>query len=1613
MDQSYLEWLAGLPFLDEAKARALADRFPTFEHLRAASRDELLSVAGVRPEDVEALHGLVHAEADGATKGAELFLCPACGSFAGSSATVCPVCGASFVEAASEPPSPAPTPQAPEIAPERSYVEWLEGLPRLGTDKALRIVARFPTFEHLRTATSEELRAVEGLTDDDLAALRTLLGDTAGRDASGRLFLCPECGSFLGTVASACPVCGASITEEGLSRPIRAPSEEVVADGLPLLCLHCGAFMSPKQARCGMCGRGRAPGEIALLPGVDVSDETKVPFCPHCGAYLYAESDECIICGRAVDEAKAATNGQSKGVGRSFLSRWKRIAEAGTSTDEDRLRDELEHYERLLEADPLLERAWAKRGRVLADLGRTREAAESLVRASELNPSKDDAYRIEVLNLLRSEGDVSFLPVRWRPPAATAGPPARQDRLLETLRHYDDLLRADPTLAMAWRTKGEILGRLGRDEEARDSLARASMLEGREDVLRRSALGGIQAQSRASRAMTRPTGRVNGRVNGFTNGRVNGLTNGRVNGLTNGRVNGLGSWTGATNGLVNGDGFTNGRRGRYGPPRVMPQQHWARSLTGVAAVVALMVLVPLLASLILPVPGPVDAIRIDHDFADWVGIQAYVDSATDQVENPGANLIETKMVVTQDDIFAYARLQGSPFSAPDPDIVYVFVDEDGDPTTGYPIGDLGADGVAEVYGWDGRIRVATRYAFNGTIGSVDWNHFVPRGRAMADSLGTEIEIQMSSERGKQDARVLVYAADGLGHRDPADGAVKPDRPAFYVVQETVAAEVLSTGRAPILRVALVPIGGVPLVSALNFTQAGTSTDPVSLTVYEDDGSGALDAPDTLLSSASVAARRATLSIGRSLLGPLVLWVEASWTTMAPASTFGLRVADVWTPDSASLRSPEVGLSYLVAAPSFLRVDGAFGDWTGRMYGQDLLGDVLNRTSSAVYNANVDILATAVDIGSNVTAFVRVDGRILGGEDIPTIRARTADNPALDSDADGVPDIVEISLPNPDLMRDFNNDNVTDNRTGGDVDADGLVDHPEGPDVWLNTTIPLWYPTPYAGRATTRYIGPITPQVVEGLDVVYAYLDADNRSDTGLSTIVSGNVYGFEYAFAILGRNGVIRSSGLFGYVPGGNPWTYLAAVDAGLDAHRIEFAVNASLLGVSSGYRMIFLASDWRLDFDEADPRTSVTSFPVGAQAATSVVINEISPAPNPEWIELANPTSTAVSLAGWDLVRVSGNKIVVLYTFTTQVLGAWGSGTEYLAVALPNNSLPNGNIRVRLRQSGTPVDETAYSVGVGGGRSWSRLKDPLTGVPLDTGTDAADFYISLAPSRGQGNDRHRPTIAVAKTTSAAAASPGDTITYTVYYNNTDTGLSRTVWVNDTLPSGITFVSSSIAPTTATGPTYGWVFTNVLPTSGNSFTITVMVNANGADGSVQANAVTLDYTDQLQRRLPRTQAWANVTVVRPMIQVAKTVSPSTAQVGETVTFTIYYNNTGSVAAGTVSIKDVLPVGLNYTGSSPAPSWTDGRTFFWNFTNVAPGTHSLSLTAIVTAAANGTSLVNWAFLNYTTVGGFPLQPSSASTVLAVPEFHDVVLVLALPVLLLGLRHRRRAIKRGSG
>ncbi|MCX8174162.1 MAG: DUF11 domain-containing protein, partial [Thermoplasmata archaeon] len=248
-------------------------------------------------------------------------------------------------------------------------------------------------------------------------------------------------------------------------------------------------------------------------------------------------------------------------------------------------------------------------------------------------------------------------------------------------------------------------------------------------------------------------------------------------------------------------------------------------------------------------------------------------------------------------------------------------------------------------------------------------------------------------------------------------------------------------------------------------------------------------------------------------------------------------------------------------------------------------------------------------------------------------------------------------------------------------------------------------------------------------------------------------------------------------------------------------------------------------------------------------------------------------------------------------------------------------------------------------------------------------------PTQGAPNDRKVPNIVVAKIANVAETQPGGTITYTIYYNNTGDGNAKEVWINDTLPDGVTFVSSSVPYTSTDGRTYRWYFGTILYASTNSLTITVQVNATVGDGTTLQNSVNLTYRDQLRRSMPSSQANASVVCRRPIIVVAKVVDRQTASNGDLLTYTIYYNNTGSGAAGNVWINDTLPPGVDFVSASNG-GVLDGNVVRWYFANVLPGSHYVTLQVRVNVTQN-TTLTNWAHLNYTSLHGVKFPGSSAS------------------------------------
>ena len=60
-------------------------------------------------------------------------------------------------------------------------------------------------------------------------------------------------------------------------------------------------------------------------------------------------------------------------------------------------------------------------------------------------------------------------------------------------------------------------------------------------------------------------------------------------------------------------------------------------------------------------------------------------------------------------------------------------------------------------------------------------------------------------------------------------------------------------------------------------------------------------------------------------------------------------------------------------------------------------------------------------------------------------------------------------------------------------------------------------------------------------------------------------------------------------------------------------------------------------------------------------------------------------------------------------------------------------------------------------------------------------------------------------------ANPGEIISYWINYSNVGTDWAYNVWMNDTLPTGVTFVSAVPAETSSAGQVYSWFIGNLAP----------------------------------------------------------------------------------------------------------------------------------------------------------------------------------------------------------
>lgn len=247
--------------------------------------------------------------------------------------------------------------------------------------------------------------------------------------------------------------------------------------------------------------------------------------------------------------------------------------------------------------------------------------------------------------------------------------------------------------------------------------------------------------------------------------------------------------------------------------------------------------------------------------------------------------------------------------------------------------------------------------------------------------------------------------------------------------------------------------------------------------------------------------------------------------------------------------------------------------------------------------------------------------------------------------------------------------------------------------------------------------------------------------------------------------------------------------------------------------------------------------------------------------------------------------------------------------------------------------------------------------------------------------------VDVVKLADVRSARPGTSIHYSIFYNNTGSINARNVWINDTLPLGVSVVSTSIPPVYNASTQIRWYATNVSVGS-HSLTMEVTLSPTLANGTLLTNDVTLDYVDAVGRKRPRSTD-SEVTEVRfdiPSIHIAKTASVKTVEPGGQVAYAIYYNNTGQANAKTVTIEDIIPIGTQILASSPGYSSFSGSHYFWYLQDVPHGDHSISITLRVDIAVpNGTELWNTATVTYTDAFGQPVESNFQRVLVTVSTY----------------------------
>ncbi|MDO8468365.1 MAG: hypothetical protein Q7S29_01245 [Candidatus Peribacter sp.] len=236
-------------------------------------------------------------------------------------------------------------------------------------------------------------------------------------------------------------------------------------------------------------------------------------------------------------------------------------------------------------------------------------------------------------------------------------------------------------------------------------------------------------------------------------------------------------------------------------------------------------------------------------------------------------------------------------------------------------------------------------------------------------------------------------------------------------------------------------------------------------------------------------------------------------------------------------------------------------------------------------------------------------------------------------------------------------------------------------------------------------------------------------------------------------------------------------------------------------------------------------------------------------------------------------------------------------------------------------------------------------------------------------------------------AQRGSTIFYTITVFNAGPGSSQNATVTDVVPGGLVFLPQQSTPQCAlNGGTVTCSGISLAAGQSQSLTLAFEIPSSVTCGTFLLNAAEVHGINDPNcvNDLSQTVTTA-VQCLSPTFTMSKTDGHTTAQPGDTLTYTVSVTNTSTVNATNITVTDTLPSLVTFQSASDGGTQAAG-VLTWSGLSIAAGaTKQLTVQVQVSQAATNGAIIT----NYASVAGVLAQDS---TTVQVPQTNADVSVM---------------------